>query len=73
VAKVISARCEAERVEVRRLVPEDSCCSDMLVQIRGKGRSAPVPLSQLTPLDADESAAEAIGDWHYRVAQGYGF
>jgi hypothetical protein len=31
------------------------------------------PLSQLAAVDVDESTAEAIGDWHYWVAQGYGF
>jgi hypothetical protein len=29
-----------------------------------------VPLSQLAAIDADESTQEAIGDWHYWVAQG---
>jgi hypothetical protein len=32
-----------------------------------------VPLSQLTALNANESTTEAIGDWHYWVAQGYCF
>ena len=32
-----------------------------------------VPMSQLTALDADQSTTEAIGDWHYWVAQGYQF
>ena len=62
-----------ETVEVRRLAPEDSCGSDMLALIRGKGRNVAVPLSHLTPLDTDESTAEALGDWHYWVAQGYCF
>ncbi len=31
------------------------------------------PLSQLAPIDPDESTAEAIGDWHYWVAWGYVF
>jgi hypothetical protein len=31
------------------------------------------PLSQLTALDTNESTTEAIGDWHYWVAQGYCF
>jgi hypothetical protein len=62
-----------ETVEVRRLAPEDSCSSDMLVLIRWQGRNVAVPLSQLIPLDPDESTAEAVGDWHYWVAQGYCF
>jgi hypothetical protein len=32
-----------------------------------------VPLSQLAVIDPDESIAEAIGDWHYWVAQGHLF
>ncbi len=73
VTKAVSPLRKGEAVEVRHLAPEDSCRSDMLVLIRWKGRNVAVPLSQLTPLDADESTAEAIGDWHYWVAQGYCF
>jgi len=34
---------------------------------------AAVPLSQLAAVNVDESTAEAIGDWHYWVAQVYRF
>jgi len=30
-------------------------------------------LSQLVAIDPDESTTDAIGDWHYWVAQGYLF
>jgi hypothetical protein len=30
-----------------------------------------LPLSRLTAIHGDESAVEAIGDWHYPLAQGY--
>ena len=73
VAKVISPLRKGETVEVRRMAPEDACSSDMFVLIRWKGRNVAIPLSQLTPLDADESTVEAIADWHYWVAQGYCF
>jgi len=73
VTQAVSPLRKGETVEVRRLAPEDSCSSDMLVLIRWEGRNLAIPLSQLTPLDADESTAEAIGDWHYWVAQGYCF
>ena len=43
--------------------------SDMRVLIRWRGRNVTIPLSQLTPLNADESTAEAIADWHYWPAQ----
>ncbi len=73
VAKVVSPLIKEETVEVRCMAPEDACSSDMLVLIRWQGRKMAVPLSQLTALDADESTTEAIGDWHYWVAQGYCF
>jgi Calcium binding len=72
-AKVISPLRKGETVEVRHMAPEDACSSEMFVLIRWKGRKVAIPLSQLTPLNADESTAEAIADWHYWVAQGYCF
>ncbi len=73
VAKVVSPLRKGETVEVRRMAPEDACSSDMFVLIRWKGRNVAIPLSQLTPLDADKSTVEAIADWHYWVSQGYCF
>ena len=73
VAKTVSPLRKGETVEVRRLAPEDACSSDMLVLITWHGRNVAVPLSQLTPLDADESTSEAVSDWHYWIAQGYLF
>jgi hypothetical protein len=72
-AKVVSPLRKGETVEVLRLAPEDSCAHDMLVLIHWHGHNVAVPLSQLTALDADESTIEAIGDWHYWLAQGYCF
>jgi hypothetical protein len=72
-AKAVSPLLKGETVEVRRLAPEDACASDMLVLIRWRGRNVAIPLSQLTPLNADESTAEALADWHYWLAQGYRF
>jgi hypothetical protein len=59
-----------EAIEVLRLATEDVCEHDMLVQIRWHGRKMAVPLSQLKAIGADESTQEAVGDWHYWVAQG---
>jgi hypothetical protein len=73
VAKAVSPLLKGETVEVQRLASEDACASDMLVLIRWQRRKMAVPLSQLTALDADQSTTEAIGDWHYWVAQGYQF
>ena len=62
-----------ETVEVQGMAPEDACSADMLVLIRWHERTMAVPLSQLVAVDPDQSSAEAIGDWHYWVAQGYCF
>jgi hypothetical protein len=70
-ANVISPLRKGETVEVTRMAPDDACEHDMLVLVRWQGRKMAVPLSQLTAVDPDESTAEAIGDWHYWVAQGY--
>ncbi len=50
---------------------EDACEHDILVQIRWQERKMAVPLSQLEAINPGQSAQEAIGDWHYWVAQGY--
>jgi hypothetical protein len=73
VAKTVSPLLKGETVQVRRMAPEDACSGDVLVLITWHGRNVAVPLSQLTPLDTDESTAEAIGDWHYWMSQGYCF
>jgi hypothetical protein len=73
VAKVVSPISKGETVQVVRMAPEDACAADMLVLIRWRGRTMAVPLSQLAGVNVDQSTAEAIGDWHYWVAQGYGF
>ena len=70
-ADVVSPLRKGETVDVVRMAPEDNCEHDMFVLVRWQGRKMAVPLSQLATIDADESTAEAIGDWHYWVAQGY--
>jgi hypothetical protein len=55
------------------MAPEEACSADMFVLIRWQGRELAVPLSQLAAIDLDQSTADAIGDWHYWVAQGYLF
>ena len=72
-SKVVSPLRKGEAVEVRGLAPEDSSAHDMLMLIRWHGRNVAVPLSQLVAIDADDSTVEAIGDWHYWLAQGYCF
>ena len=72
-SKVVSPLRKGETVEVRGLASEDSCAHDMLVLIRWHDRTVAVPLSQLTAVASDQSTIEAIGDWHYWLAQGYCF
>ncbi|HUV96589.1 MAG TPA: calcium-binding protein [Terracidiphilus sp.] len=64
---------EGDTIEIRKMAPEDSCTSDMLVMTRWKNRNIAVPLSQLKAIDVDESTTQAIEDWHYWIAQGYCF
>jgi hypothetical protein len=70
-AKLVSPLRKGETVEAIRMAGEDECARDMLVLIRWQGRKVAVPLSQLAAIDPDESTDEAIGDWHYWIAQGY--
>jgi hypothetical protein len=70
-AKDVSPLRKGETTEVARMAAEDVCEHDMLVQIHWQGRKIAVPLSQLAVIDPDTSTKEAIGDWHYWVAQGY--
>jgi hypothetical protein len=69
-ANAVSPLRKGETVEVLRMAIEVACEHDMLVQIRWQGRKMAVSLSQLETISADESTQEAIGDWHYWVAQG---
>jgi hypothetical protein len=69
-AKAVSPLNKGETVSVIRMAPDDVCEHDMLVLVRWQGRKVAVPLSQLTAIDPDESTDEAVGDWHYWVAQG---
>ena len=64
---------KGESVEIRKMAPEDSCSADMLVMTRWSNRNLAVPLAQLKPIGVDESARQAIEDWHYWIAQGYCF
>ena len=73
VSKVVSPLSKGETVQVLHMAPEEARSADMLVLIRWQGRTLAVPLSQLAAVKVDESTAEAIGDWHYWVAQGYLF
>ena len=73
VSKITSPLQKGETVDVLRMAPDDTCTTDMLVMVRWQRRKLAVPLAQLTAVDADDSCAEAIGDWHYWVTHGYTF
>ena len=64
---------KGEDVEVLSMASEDACAKEMLVLVRWQGRKLAVPLLQLTAVNRDGSTVEAIGDWHYWVAQGNQF
>jgi hypothetical protein len=70
---IFSPLSKGETVEVLRMAPEESCSADMLVLIRWQGRRLAASLSQLAAINIDQSTANAIGDWHYWVAQRYLF
>ncbi len=72
-AKATSPLEKGETVEVLRMAPDDACMSEMFVLVRWHGRKVAVPLTQLSGIECDESTAEAIGDWHYWIGQGYQF
>lgn len=73
VSKATSPLRKGETVDVIRLAKQEACESDMLAQVKWQGRKMAVPLSQLAAVDPDDATEEAIGDWHYWVAQGYLF
>ena len=64
-----------EEVIVTGMGDAGSCSSTMLVQIKWKGRSFSVPLSQLALDDEndDEETLQAIGDWEYWIESGRSF
>jgi hypothetical protein len=65
---------KGDKVEVIEMAPEDQCEHEMFVGIRWERRPLAVPLSQLKPIaKTDEDTKQAVGDWHYWVAQGYEF
>jgi len=71
--RAISPLRKGDEVEVLSMAPEDECQHEMFVGIRWeRRRPLAVPLSQLRPIaEADEDTVEAVGDWHYWLAQGY--
>jgi len=69
--KAISPLRKGESIEVLRMSHRGCLRARHACAIRWQGRKMAVPLSQLDAMGPDESTNEAIGDWHYWVAQGY--
>ena len=69
----ISPLRKKEEVTVSGMAPEDDCMHEMFVEIKWMDRSLAVPLSQLSPVNADDETIEAVEDWHYWTARGYQF
>jgi len=69
----ISPLKKGEEVEVLGMVPEDDCMREMFVLVQFAGRKLGVPLVQLDPVKPDKAVREAVEDWRYWVAMGYGF
>lgn len=62
-----------EEVVVLNMAPENECWDSMWVQVEWQRRKFAVPLSQLQPIEADESTQSAMDDWLYWVERGYLF
>jgi hypothetical protein len=63
---------KGDKVKILGIASEEVCEHDMLVEIRWKGPSIVIPLSQVKPVETvDEKTKEAVLYWHYWVARGY--
>jgi hypothetical protein len=72
--RAISPLRVGDEVEVVGMAPEDECGREMFVETPWEHKRAlAVPLSQLEVVHADEETSQAVEDWHYWVAMGYGF
>lgn len=62
-----------QTVQVIGMADEDDCMSEIFVRIAyGKSELA-VPLEQLDCQSPDEATCQAVADWHYWLARGYGY
>jgi len=64
---------KGEEDEVIGMAKEDDCMREMFVLIRFSGRKLGVPLSQLEVVEGNGETHEAVEDWRYWIAMGYGF
>ena len=73
IVRKISPLGKGEEVEVLGMAPADDCMREMFVLVRFAARKLGVPLAQLEPIGAGAATREAVEDWRYWVAMGYGF
>ena len=65
---------KGEKLEVIGMAAQEDCETEMFVTVRWSRRTLAVPLGQIAPIPStDEDTKEAIADWHYWLARGYGF
>ena len=68
---------DGENVEVVAMSSEDECEQEMRVDVRyaeGDNQDVfSVSLSEIDPVDTDETTTEAVNDWKYWVKRGYDF
>jgi hypothetical protein len=63
-----------DKVDVIGMPGEEECEHEMFVTIRREEDELAVPLAQLQPVPStDAQTKQAVEDWHYWVAMGYGF
>ena len=60
-------------VDVVGLAAEDDCMSEVFVLVKYAKSELAVPLEQLACHALDEQTGQAVADWHYWVARGYGY
>ncbi|MEK6210945.1 MAG: calcium-binding protein [Pseudomonadota bacterium] len=71
--RAISPLKKGEEVEVFGMTKEEDCMHEMFVLIRFAGRKLGVQLAQIDPVKPDKATREAVEDWRYWRAMGYGF
>lgn len=62
-----------QTVQVIGMAEEDECMSEIFVLIAWEDSELAVPLEQLECQSADDATCQAVADWHYWLARGYGY
>ena len=62
-----------QTVQVIGMADADECMSEIFVRIAYEESELAVPLDQLECQSSDEASCQAVADWHYWLARGYGY